>query len=559
MKNPNLSHKKLQFKIMLDPTIYNLDVESDSQEEQNFMLSILKPFIDTELIESIFGTDIKKYTEILDTLKKYEPHCLPFLQKVPKHIENYYKIILNPMDLGKMTRKVKKYKCVDEFKADLDLIWDNCLTFNRPSLLTESAIKMRERSNELLCRFFKSKYGKNHHKLESSVKHNQQSSNVITHNTNLTSNQPQTNLNNDQSLENCKMETDVDNLNTKHTNLEDFIDPNDKNNSMIPVEQALTESNLDEKPKENVFKIIDEGISLPYYTNTINLITEKNNIDFDDVQNKKRKIYIDKSNDIENIKNIDLVDLMNHEVTKKLQTSALENKKEICTEIIQHSDILKPNSGDTIADNDAKYKYRIKEDKIKILKNYEPRSSHGMSKYLKSSENLPEINFIKNTFPNLPYPKHFIEYPLDEIKFDYQNIQVGTNSFFNHKRTEVFDFKKFNVNFNENCSKKILEQIICVVLSKLGYNRVQKRGVQILTDVLSNYTFKFLKRISNKFDDEKNTIEINDLVEIFGVFNNFDFAFAYDRFDELPSDEIIERDENILDNESLIDETIDEF
>lgn len=41
-------------------------------------------------------------------------------------------VVKNPMDLGTVLKKVKaqQYKDKKAFKADLDLIWDNCLLYN---------------------------------------------------------------------------------------------------------------------------------------------------------------------------------------------------------------------------------------------------------------------------------------------------------------------------------------------------------------------------------------------------------------------------------------------
>jgi transcriptional activator SPT7 len=41
-------------------------------------------------------------------------------------------VISNPMDLQTMLKKVKQkqYKTKKEFKDDLDLIWQNCFTYN---------------------------------------------------------------------------------------------------------------------------------------------------------------------------------------------------------------------------------------------------------------------------------------------------------------------------------------------------------------------------------------------------------------------------------------------
>lgn len=41
-------------------------------------------------------------------------------------------VVTNPMDLGTVLKKVKAhaYKAKADFKADIDLIWDNCLLYN---------------------------------------------------------------------------------------------------------------------------------------------------------------------------------------------------------------------------------------------------------------------------------------------------------------------------------------------------------------------------------------------------------------------------------------------
>ncbi|KAF7308393.1 SAGA complex protein [Mycena chlorophos] len=64
-------------------------------------------------------------------------------------------VIRNPMDLQTMLKKVKQrqYKHKAEFKADLDLIWNNCFTYNAVEShpLRACATRLRIRANRLLA------------------------------------------------------------------------------------------------------------------------------------------------------------------------------------------------------------------------------------------------------------------------------------------------------------------------------------------------------------------------------------------------------------------------
>ena len=53
------------------------------------------------------------------------------------HVSNRPAVISNPMDLQTMLKKVKQkqYKTKKEFKDDLDLIWQNCFTYNAAEVL----------------------------------------------------------------------------------------------------------------------------------------------------------------------------------------------------------------------------------------------------------------------------------------------------------------------------------------------------------------------------------------------------------------------------------------
>lgn len=96
-------------------------------------------------------TTLQEYLrEILEALKRH-PKAQAFLTKVnKKDAPNYYDIIKSPMDLGTMSRKVHIYRSLDDFKADLDLIWDNCLVYNTAEYFIDCSNEMRAVANSML-------------------------------------------------------------------------------------------------------------------------------------------------------------------------------------------------------------------------------------------------------------------------------------------------------------------------------------------------------------------------------------------------------------------------
>ncbi|KAG8912758.1 Transcriptional activator spt7, partial [Tulasnella sp. 408] len=84
-------------------------------------------------------------------------HAEPFLKRVNKAIApDYYDVIKHPMDLGSMSKNIKsgKYKNKADFANDLNLIWDNCLTYNsRPDHpIRRQALYMRKKADHILQR-----------------------------------------------------------------------------------------------------------------------------------------------------------------------------------------------------------------------------------------------------------------------------------------------------------------------------------------------------------------------------------------------------------------------
>lgn len=86
----------------------------------------------------------RRMGDILAMLRTFRESKI-FLSKVSKKdAPNYYDVIRHPMDLGTVQRKIGMYRTFEEFKADLDLIWSNCLEFNEGRYYRECALKMRD-------------------------------------------------------------------------------------------------------------------------------------------------------------------------------------------------------------------------------------------------------------------------------------------------------------------------------------------------------------------------------------------------------------------------------
>lgn len=115
------------------------------------------------LLDAKEGLEIKNTThEFFETLERITnelrgmtEHSTAFLSKVRKaDAPDYYNVIKHPMDLGTILKKVKAqaYKDKKAFKADLELIWDNCFIYNTLAEhpLRRSATILRNRANHLL-------------------------------------------------------------------------------------------------------------------------------------------------------------------------------------------------------------------------------------------------------------------------------------------------------------------------------------------------------------------------------------------------------------------------
>ncbi|EFX00934.1 transcriptional activator spt7 [Grosmannia clavigera kw1407] len=93
--------------------------------------------------------------KVLSELKAHTEYSTPFLQRVNKReAPDYHIYVKQPMDLGTMTKKLKglQFKSKAEFVADLNLVWDNCLKYNRDMghPLRRMANSMRKEAEKLI-------------------------------------------------------------------------------------------------------------------------------------------------------------------------------------------------------------------------------------------------------------------------------------------------------------------------------------------------------------------------------------------------------------------------
>lgn len=76
----------------------------------------------------------------LNILKGFTPASTPFLTRVNKRdVPTYYNVIINPMDLSTMTKKLKSlsYWSKIDFFDDIRLIHSNCYLFNQGEVLAK--------------------------------------------------------------------------------------------------------------------------------------------------------------------------------------------------------------------------------------------------------------------------------------------------------------------------------------------------------------------------------------------------------------------------------------
>ncbi len=108
----------------------------------------------------ITEVDIKKLEKIFATMEK-DYHSSEFLAPVDYinlGILDYPKIITHPMDLGTVKKNLLngEYKTFEDFMNDLNLIWENCRTYNIPgSDIVKLADYCDKKMKNLIDRQFK--------------------------------------------------------------------------------------------------------------------------------------------------------------------------------------------------------------------------------------------------------------------------------------------------------------------------------------------------------------------------------------------------------------------
>lgn len=100
-----------------------------------------------------------------------------FHEPVSKAVPNYYKIITNPIDFSKIKVKLQRqnfnhYDTIEEFIADVKLVFQNCATYNTPTSEIGIAGKMVEEEFERLVQKYLPCYMENYDE----INHRQSSS-----------------------------------------------------------------------------------------------------------------------------------------------------------------------------------------------------------------------------------------------------------------------------------------------------------------------------------------------------------------------------------------------
>ena len=78
--------------------------------------------------------EIIKIRQVIDKIEE-DPQSFAFLQPVDYEglgLDDYPKIVKNPMDLGTIKERLNdnKYPFLQDVLSDIQLIWDNCKLFN---------------------------------------------------------------------------------------------------------------------------------------------------------------------------------------------------------------------------------------------------------------------------------------------------------------------------------------------------------------------------------------------------------------------------------------------
>ncbi|KAF4039379.1 Cofactor of BRCA1 (COBRA1) [Phytophthora infestans] len=108
-----------------------------------------------ESFEVVLGPPpVDELLAVLDKIAKIDARLI-FAEPVPDDVPKYRDIIKDPMDLSMMRRKAKrgKYKTLEAFVADFNLMIRNCMTFNPDTtIFYKEGKRIGKRGNELIER-----------------------------------------------------------------------------------------------------------------------------------------------------------------------------------------------------------------------------------------------------------------------------------------------------------------------------------------------------------------------------------------------------------------------
>jgi bromodomain-containing protein 2 len=87
------------------------------------------------------------------------PLSWPFRRPIDEERDgapDYSRIVKNPMDLGTVLRKLQDSLCgsVCKWQQDIDLIWDNCMTYNGKESMFKPMMKELQRVYKKAVRVF---------------------------------------------------------------------------------------------------------------------------------------------------------------------------------------------------------------------------------------------------------------------------------------------------------------------------------------------------------------------------------------------------------------------
>ena len=137
LQNVNFGAANLTMKHLLSMIDQNSDVVNLNHHDLRKLLSDVRKHRSNSKWASDDLIGREELYEALESMLKNivaDKNSFPFLGRVRRvTAPDYYNIIRRPMDLGTMQRNLKTgtyYKSKAQFMEELDLIWENCLTYN---------------------------------------------------------------------------------------------------------------------------------------------------------------------------------------------------------------------------------------------------------------------------------------------------------------------------------------------------------------------------------------------------------------------------------------------